>query len=87
MATTKRLMNAKQASAFLGVHYNTLHNWNLLGVGPPRTLKGKRWFYVLEVIKDWLSQNAPAVASASAHRLASSQPPSRLTSFASPSPR
>lgn len=87
MATTKRLMNAKQASAFLGIHYNTLHDWNQRNVGPPRTLKGKRWYYVLDVLKDWLSQNAPAVASASTHRVASSLPQSRSPSYASASPR
>jgi len=87
MATTKRLMNAKQASAFLGIHYNTLHDWNQRNVGPPRTLKGKRWYYVLDVLKDWLSQNAPAVASASAHSRSSSALPGRLTSYASASQR
>jgi len=85
MATPKRLMNAKQASTFLGVHYNTLHNWNQMGMGPPRTLKGKRWYYVLDVLKDWLSLNAPAVAATSFHRAASapqrSQSPSSASAF------
>jgi predicted site-specific integrase-resolvase len=83
----KRMMNGREATAFLGVSKNVLTRWNHLGIGPPRVRKGKRWYYVLDVLKDWLSQNAPAVASISAPAPVSSRHPSLSPSSASAFPR
>lgn len=87
MTAPKRLMTAQQTADFLGISYSTLWRWNLLRAGPPKTRHGKRYFYVREIVKDWLSQNAPAGASASIPAPASSRPRSLLLSCASTSPR
>lgn len=67
MARTPELMLAGRAATFLGVSRDTLRVWNRTGVGPPRTLKGKRYWYSREALKDWLKTGA-AVLSASLPR-------------------
>lgn len=61
MARTPELMTADRAAVFLGVHRNTLRKWNRAGEGPPRTLKGKRWWYAREALKEWLKSGASSL--------------------------
>lgn len=72
MARTPELMLAGRAAQFLGVGRNTLTRWNQAGLGPPRVLKGKRYWYSREALKEWLKSGAGAVrellAPASAER-------------------
>lgn len=67
MARTPELMLAGRAARFLGIHRDTLRSWNRSGTGPPRTLKGKRYWYSREALKEWLKSGA-AVFSASLPR-------------------
>jgi hypothetical protein len=64
MARTPELMCAGRAARFLGVNRVTLRRWINRGDGPPRVRKGKRFYYVREVLKDWLKANAPSAAPA-----------------------
>lgn len=64
MARTPELMSACRAARFLGINRETLRRWINQGHGPPRTRKGKRFYYVREVLKEWLRANAPSVAPA-----------------------
>lgn len=61
MPRTPELMLAGRAAQFLGVGRNTLSRWNRSGTGPPRTLKGKRYWYSREALKEWLKTGAAAV--------------------------
>ena len=58
MARTPEMMNAKRASDFLGIDRKTLRMWIRAGVGPPRVLKGKRYWFSREELKDWLRNGA-----------------------------
>lgn len=58
MARTPELMLAGRAARFLGISRDTLKRWNRSGVGPPRTLKGKRFWYTREALKEWLKAGA-----------------------------
>ncbi len=60
MGRTPELMSAIRAAQFLGVSRQTLRRWISQGAGPPRVRKGKRFYYVREVLKDWLKSNAPS---------------------------
>src|SRR5882724_3592649 len=82
VARTPELMSAGRASQFLGISRDTLRQWITQGDGPPRTRKGKRYYFVREVLKDWLKTNAP---SATASTLPPGREPqqSRPTSVAS----
>ncbi len=62
MARTPELMSACRAARFLGVSRQTLRRWIAQGDGPPRTREGKRYYYVREVLKDWLKTNASSTA-------------------------
>lgn len=62
MARTPELMLAGRAARFLGIHRDTLRAWNRDGMGPPRTLKGKRYWYSREALKEWLKNGAAAVS-------------------------
>ena len=55
-------MNACRAAQFLGVSRQTLRRWIRQSAGPPRVRKGKRYYYVREVLKEWLKSNAPSTA-------------------------
>lgn len=68
MARTPELMGIGRAAVFLGINEDTLRHWIRCGEGPPRTRKGKRFYYVREVLKDWLKLNAPSVV-ASPHQV------------------
>ena len=61
MARTPELMLAGRAAVFLGISRDTLRTWNRTGIGPPRTLKGKRYWYSRESLKEWLKSGAAAV--------------------------
>jgi predicted DNA-binding transcriptional regulator AlpA len=52
-------MSAGRAARFLGVSRESLRRWINQGDGPPRVRKGKRYYYVREVLKEWLKSNAP----------------------------
>lgn len=54
-----RMMTQVQCAEFLGVTDQTLRTWNKNGEGPPKELKGKRYYYVREAITDWLARGAP----------------------------
>lgn len=60
MPRTPELMLAARAAEFLGIGRNTLTRWNQQGIGPPRVLKGQRYWYSREVLKDWLRMGAVA---------------------------
>jgi predicted site-specific integrase-resolvase len=60
MARTPEFLSAGRAARFLGVSRESLRRWVNRGEGPPRCRKGKRYYYVREVLKDWLKANAPA---------------------------
>jgi excisionase family DNA binding protein len=59
MGRTPEIMDASRAAKYLGVNRETLRKWTRRGEGPPRVRKGKRFYYVREVLKEWLSSNAP----------------------------
>ena len=61
MAKPKELMNGREAALFLGINQHTLLHWIRAGDGPPRTRKGKRFYYVRELLREWLRANAPRV--------------------------
>lgn len=73
MARTPELMCAGRAAQFLGVNRYTLRRWINSGEGPPRVRKGKRYYFVREVLKEWLKSNAPPEA-----------PPPRLPTSGAP---
>jgi excisionase family DNA binding protein len=52
-------MSAGRAAQFLGVSRESLRRWINQGEGPPRVRKGKRYYFVREVLKEWLKSNAP----------------------------
>jgi predicted site-specific integrase-resolvase len=58
------LMNAGTAAQFIGVCRKTLTNWNHKRIGPPRVLKGKRYWYPRDQIREWLKTSACATAHA-----------------------
>lgn len=58
MPRTPELMLAGRAAEFLGIGRNTLARWNRQGIGPPRVLKGQRYWYAREILKDWLRSGA-----------------------------
>jgi predicted site-specific integrase-resolvase len=60
MARTPELMGIGRAAQFLGIDEGTLRRWQRQGDGPPRTRKGKRWYYSRECLKEWLKENAPS---------------------------
>ena len=62
MARTPELMGIGRAAKFLGIDEGTLRRWNNQGCGPPRSRKGKRYYYIRQVLVDWLKANAPKVA-------------------------
>lgn len=82
VARTPELMGIGRASIFLGVDQSTLRRWTRGGEGPPRTRKGKRFYYVREVLKDWLKANAPAAVAPALSRGPASEP-ARQPSIAS----
>ncbi len=55
-------MTASRAASFLGVSRETMRRWNNQGNGPPRCRKGKRYYYVRQVLIEWLKCNAPGSA-------------------------
>ncbi len=61
MSRTPELMGIGRAAMFLGINEDTLRQWVRAGEGPPRTRKGKRFYYVREILKEWLKANAPTV--------------------------
>jgi len=58
MARLPELLNSAQAAKYIGVHRNTLRYWNRVGDGPPRVRKGKTFYYVKELVREWLSSGA-----------------------------
>jgi excisionase family DNA binding protein len=60
VARTPELMGAGRAAQFLGITRETLRRWINQGDGPPRVRKGKRFYFVKEVLREWLKANAPA---------------------------
>jgi Helix-turn-helix domain len=79
MGRTPEMMLAGRAAQFLGIGRDTLRRWNRSGVGPPRTLKGKRYWYAREALREWLKAGA-AKAVAVADREESRHSPSRASS-------
>lgn len=61
MPRTPQMMLAGRAAQFLGIHRDTLRRWNRDGVGPPRELKGKRYWYCLEALREWLKSGGRAL--------------------------
>ena len=61
-ARTPRLMGQNRAAEYLGVDRVTLYRWRKHGEGPPRSRIGKRYYYVLETLQEWLKDGAPADA-------------------------
>ena len=59
MSRTRELLTAAQAAAFLGMSRSTLTRWNNQGNGPPRVLKGLRYWYSRECLRQWLKHGAP----------------------------
>jgi hypothetical protein len=55
-------MGIGRAALFLGVDEGTLRRWVRKGEGAPRCRKGKRFYYVREVLVEWLKSNAPCEA-------------------------
>jgi predicted site-specific integrase-resolvase len=55
-------MCASRAAQFLGIDRETLRRWINHGDGPPRVRKGKRFYYVREVLREWLKGNAQTAA-------------------------
>jgi hypothetical protein len=51
---TPQMMNSVECAKFLGIDVQTLRVWNRRNEGPPRVRKGKRYYYSLEVAKEWL---------------------------------
>lgn len=49
------LLTQKALAAFLSVDRITIWSWHLRGVGPPRKLIGKRGYYPMEALRQWLS--------------------------------
>jgi hypothetical protein len=64
VARTPEIMCAGRAARFLGVSAKTLRRWELAGDGPPRSRKGKRFYYVRQCLVDWLKANAPRMTTA-----------------------
>jgi excisionase family DNA binding protein len=60
MGRTPEILSAQAACKFLGISHPTLRDWLRKGVGPPRTLKGKRYWYSREALKEWLKSGASA---------------------------
>jgi excisionase family DNA binding protein len=61
MARTPQVMTQSRAAQFLGVSRETLRVWTRKGVGPPRTRMGKRYWYSLEAVREWLSNNCKPI--------------------------
>lgn len=61
---TPEIMLMQDAARFLGVSRKVLWRWNTLGVGPPRALKGKRYWYAREALKEWLRNGARGLSGA-----------------------
>lgn len=47
-------MTQRQLAQFLRVNRLTLYRWNMEDLGPPRLLRGKRWVYAIEDVRQWL---------------------------------
>lgn len=64
MSRFPQIMGAKRAAEFLGISQELLVSWNRAGCGPPRALKGKRYYYTLEALQDWVKAGAGAARAA-----------------------
>lgn len=69
------LLTQKALAAFLSVDRITIWSWHLRDAGPPRILIGKRYYYSMVAIREWLRTNDAHSSSASS---ASSQAPAEL---------
>jgi predicted site-specific integrase-resolvase len=58
MARLPQVLNASQAARYIGITRETLRRWNNLGEGPPRVRKGKTYWYVKELLREWLDAGA-----------------------------
>lgn len=63
---TPQIMTAKRCAEFLGITRVTLRAWHRSGVGPPRELKGKRYWYALEAVREWLRNGGASYVATSA---------------------
>lgn len=54
----KRVMNRRQAAAYLGVSTNTLVRWFQKNAGPAMLRIGKRRYYSREVLDQWLKSHS-----------------------------
>jgi hypothetical protein len=53
------LLRPEDVSAVLGAAPKTLANWRCERQGPPFIMIGRRVYYPLELLNDWLDRRAP----------------------------
>jgi predicted DNA-binding transcriptional regulator AlpA len=51
----RRYANARRVASLLGVSLRTLSRWDAAGTGPPKIKIGKKVFYDLSKISEWLA--------------------------------
>lgn len=75
MARSGELMMAGRAAIFLGISRDTLKKWNRAGQGPPRMLKGKRYWYSRELLREWIMSGGVASLATRAPSQPQREPP------------
>lgn len=85
MSDEPQMMTTGQCATFLGITRFTLRRWHAMNCAPPRALKGKRYYYALEAVKEWLRHQGRDEASCAAPSARPGAPPPRLSAaFSSP---
>jgi predicted DNA-binding transcriptional regulator AlpA len=56
------LLTQKQVCALLGVHRDTLWEWNRRGKGPSRIQVGGRFYYPRSMITSWIDARKSSVS-------------------------
>jgi len=50
-----QFLTRSATAKMLGIHRRTLYNWEHSHIGPPSVQLGKRFYYTVEIINQWIN--------------------------------